>query len=150
MIMIVKSELCTGCGACVNACSMGAILLKDNIAFVDQEKCSSCEICVEACPTGALQLSRIVSPVNMEKPRAIEVLQPQAAMESSPKQTNWSGVILLFVSQHLLPRLVDVLAVFLERRLAQPVQECTSMTMNSVRNRPYHRRRQRRGRNSKI
>lgn len=150
MTMIVKSELCTGCGACVNACPNGAIRLNGSKAFIDQEICSSCQICVEVCPTGALQLSRTVSPANIEKPRTIEVLQPRVAMESPPKQPNWSGTILSFVGQHLLPRLVDVLAAFLERRLSLPVQERTSMTINPVGNRPYQRRRQRRGRNSKI
>jgi len=150
MMMIVDRELCTGCGACMDVCPSGAILMNGGKAFINQAECTCCQVCAEACRTGALQLARTVSPATVEKPVAIKVFHPQAAMESSPQQSNWGVTILSLVGQHLLPRMVDVLAAFLERRFSPPAQERTLMTMNPVENRPYQRRRQRRGRYSKI
>jgi len=146
MTMIVKQELCTGCGACVNACPNGAILLNEGFALIDQAKCSSCQICARVCPTGALELSEAVITVTLEKPRASEVLIPQIAAESSPKRSGWGGTVLSLVSQYVLPRLIDILGTFLERRLSPPVQERTSMAIKPVENRPYRRHRQRHGR----
>jgi len=145
MTMIVNQKLCTGCGSCMGACPNNAILLKEGKALIDQAKCSSCQICAEVCPTGALQFTRIFSPALLEKPRAMEILHPQTAMELSYKQPKWSETMLLLFGQQLLPHLVNILAAFLERRLSPPVQERASMNINPIENRPYHRRRQRRG-----
>jgi NAD-dependent dihydropyrimidine dehydrogenase PreA subunit len=145
MTMRVIRELCKGCGDCVAACPNQAIRLSDGKAFIDQEICSSCQICAEVCPTGALQLTT-VSPVVTEKTSTMEVLQPQTAIGVTHKQPNWGVTILSAVGQQLLPRLVDVLAAYLERRLSGPVQERNSITINPVRNHLYQRRRQRHGR----
>jgi len=150
MTMIVNRALCKGCGDCVEVCPNKAILLKEGKAFIDQAKCSSCQVCADVCPTGALQLERRVTPAIVEKPGVIEILRSQTALESSPKQSSWGGTVLSLVAQHFLLRMADVLATFLERRISTPVQERTMMTVNPVENRPYQRRRQRRGRYSKI
>ncbi len=150
MTMIVDRELCTGCWACMDVCPNGAIVMDESKALINQAECNSCQVCTEACRTGALQLARTASPAIVEKPVAIKVLHPQTAIKSSPKQANWGVTILSLVGQHLLPRMVDVLAGFLEQRFSPPVQERTMMTINPVGNRPYKKRRQRRGRYSKI
>ena len=147
MIMMVNRELCKGCGDCVAACPNEAIRLSDGKAFIDQEKCSSCQICAEVCPTGALQIATI-SPAVTEKTNTMDVLQPQTAQVSTHKQPNWGVTMLSAVGQQLLPRLVDVLVAYLERRLSRPVQERNSITINPVQNHLYQRRRQRRGRYS--
>lgn len=55
-IATVDSDLCTGCGVCVDMCPMGAISLRDNIAQVDIQKCTGCGICEDECPVGAISL----------------------------------------------------------------------------------------------
>ena len=46
---------CTGCGACVEVCPVGAIALVDGKARVDDELCTGCAACVDACPEGVIQ-----------------------------------------------------------------------------------------------
>ena len=46
---------CTGCGACVEVCPVGAIALVDGKARVDEKLCTGCRACMDACPEGAIQ-----------------------------------------------------------------------------------------------
>lgn len=51
----VDNEICVGCGACVDACPVGAIKLEGGIAIVS-DGCISCGACVSSCPTNAITL----------------------------------------------------------------------------------------------
>lgn len=46
---------CTGCGACVAVCHVGALSLAEGMARVD-EGCKGCGRCAAACPAGAITL----------------------------------------------------------------------------------------------
>ena len=53
---IVEEKFCTGCSACMNICSKGAITMKENaighiLPFVSQELCIDCGICSKVCPS---------------------------------------------------------------------------------------------------
>lgn len=56
--MIVKKELCVGCGLCIPYCPVGAISLLEGKAVIDQEQCVECGTCgrrkIVKCPRGAL------------------------------------------------------------------------------------------------
>jgi electron transport complex protein RnfB len=52
----IDSELCTGCGICVDRCQMDALTLVDDISTVNRKKCLGCGLCVVTCPTDAIQL----------------------------------------------------------------------------------------------
>ena len=54
-IVWVDIARCTGCGACVEVCPMGAIALMDGKACIDEEACTGCRACVDACSEGAIQ-----------------------------------------------------------------------------------------------
>lgn len=56
MTATVDPGLCTGCGMCVDMCSMGAISIRDNTAQVDALKCNGCGICKDECPVGAISM----------------------------------------------------------------------------------------------
>lgn len=47
---------CIGCGKCVKECpeKIGAITMKDNLAYIDPEKCIACGKCIPVCPTNAI------------------------------------------------------------------------------------------------
>ena len=48
------SEPCSSCGACVEVCQEGAILLEDGAPRVDSSKCLGCGQCLKVCPSGTL------------------------------------------------------------------------------------------------
>ncbi len=69
----VDEALCTGCGACVDACPAEAIALVDGRARIDDAACIDCGSCAGACPQGAIMLADAAGP-------AYPVIQPQASL----------------------------------------------------------------------
>jgi electron transfer flavoprotein alpha subunit len=55
--LIIETETCTGCEACVSSCPFGALSMKDKVAVVD-EKCTFCGACVDVCPVSAITLEK--------------------------------------------------------------------------------------------
>ncbi len=54
MVTKVDTEICTGCGECVESCPLDAIEVKEDVAVVDEETCGDCGACVEVCPVEAI------------------------------------------------------------------------------------------------
>ncbi|MFX1281743.1 MAG: 4Fe-4S dicluster domain-containing protein [Promethearchaeota archaeon] len=57
---VIDSELCEGCGTCVDKCQTNAMVLDDKteIARVDLTRCLGCGNCVTSCPSEAIELQK--------------------------------------------------------------------------------------------
>jgi electron transfer flavoprotein alpha subunit len=72
----LDEQACTGCGACVETCPFGALVLEDELVRIG-ENCNDCGACIDSCPTDALIL---------ERP------EPAATMDISEYKDVWVGV----------------------------------------------------------
>ena len=70
-VVEVDSEVCTGCGVCVDRCQMGALNLVDDISTLNRKKCLGCGLCVVTCPTEAIKL------INKEK----DTIPPESTID---------------------------------------------------------------------
>jgi len=64
------SNICIGCGICVEKCQMEAITLEDNHATINEERCIGCGVCAHLCPEHAITIERT-------GPREIFILPPK-------------------------------------------------------------------------
>ena len=51
----INKELCTGCQTCVDECSVGAISMEEEIAFIKEDECIRCGVCHDVCPDDAVR-----------------------------------------------------------------------------------------------
>lgn len=50
----IDTELCTGCGSCIDVCPLEAISLIDGKAFIKEDICTNCRMCKNECPVEAI------------------------------------------------------------------------------------------------
>ncbi len=55
---VVDTELCIGCGDCIERCQFGALSVPEDICEVDYARCVGCGLCATVCPTDSLALER--------------------------------------------------------------------------------------------
>lgn len=60
------ANACIGCGICVKTCTHGAIVLENNVAWIDPAKCKLCRECEAMCPTGAIHGINFPKPLDKE------------------------------------------------------------------------------------
>jgi ferredoxin len=126
----IEYERCTGCGACVEACPIGAIRLTEGAAGIyaeiDEERCQECEACIEACPQEAItseaepvmegELVEVKArPVPVKpRPREARLVRP------APKALTWLGAALAFAGREIVPRVAAVLLDAWDNRARRP------------------------------
>lgn len=60
---------CIGCGKCQKACTFEAIVIENNLAYIDDDKCRLCRKCAPVCPTNAIL--ELNFPLRKENPGAV-------------------------------------------------------------------------------
>jgi Na+-translocating ferredoxin:NAD+ oxidoreductase RNF subunit RnfB len=48
------SVACIGCSKCFKVCAFDAIVMKNNLAYIDSDKCRLCRKCAPECPTNSI------------------------------------------------------------------------------------------------
>ena len=80
---------CIGCGICAKTCTHEAIVLENNVAYIDPAKCKLCRECEAMCPTGAIHGVNFPKPLDKdavkERIKKRSVI-PSEAKESKPKE----------------------------------------------------------------
>lgn len=75
------SVACIGCSKCVDACPKEAIVIKNNLAYIDPEYCTLCRKCVPVCPTNSIIETnfppRKEKKVEVKVPTIVESVKPQ-------------------------------------------------------------------------
>ena len=51
----INKDLCSGCGTCLDECSVGAISMEENTAFIKEDECIRCGVCHDVCPEDAVR-----------------------------------------------------------------------------------------------
>ncbi len=57
-VATVHTDLCSGCGTCVDRCQIEASTVLDDRAVIDLIRCIGCGLCASTCPTKAVTLSK--------------------------------------------------------------------------------------------
>lgn len=52
----IDTDLCTGCGDCIEKCQMDAIKMLEDTAKITDGRCIGCGLCVSSCPENAIML----------------------------------------------------------------------------------------------
>jgi Na+-translocating ferredoxin:NAD+ oxidoreductase RNF subunit RnfB len=52
----VNTELCVGCGTCIDRCPLEAVAKQNGHSTVDLKRCIGCGLCVPTCPENAVRL----------------------------------------------------------------------------------------------
>ena len=55
--MIIDSDKCIGCNACVEICPNKILYIKDDVCKVaDESRCDKSKGCEKVCPSGAIKI----------------------------------------------------------------------------------------------
>ena len=68
------SVACIGCSNCVDACPKDAIVVENNLAYIDPAYCTLCRKCVPVCPTHSIIETNF-------PPRKVKKVEPKVSVK---------------------------------------------------------------------
>ena len=146
-LYLVDEEICSGCGACLDACAPGAVRMDGGKAHIDQDACSGCGACFDVCPQGAIcELAEecVGSPATVPGTAAAARVSPRPPASPSPA----SGLRAVAAVLPALLKLAGSLAEYLGARprhaAGSPGEMRTGSAPARAGNRAGHRARHRR------
>ncbi|MBQ9653163.1 MAG: RnfABCDGE type electron transport complex subunit B [Bacteroidales bacterium] len=74
---------CICCGICVKTCTHEAIVMENNIAYIDASKCKLCRECEAMCPTGAIHGVGFPKPLDKDAVKERIKIRQQKAKEAA-------------------------------------------------------------------
>ncbi len=74
---------CIGCGICAKTCTHDAIVVENNLAYIDYNKCKLCRECEAMCPTGAIHGVNFPKPLDKEALKARVAERKRKAQEAA-------------------------------------------------------------------
>lgn len=75
------ANACIGCGICVKTCTHEAIVMENNLAYIDASKCKLCRECEAMCPTGSIHGVNFPKPLDKDAVKERIKLRQQKAKE---------------------------------------------------------------------
>lgn len=151
----VNEEKCTGCGQCLDICTVGAITLVKGKAVIDPDTCIFCGACLYARPQAAISeahspetaITAVIQPAET-RPANIEMKKPVPASKPVDRWA-WAMPVVAFVGKEIIPRLMYSFLDSWDRRLSASPKHSDSFNVeiaNSSRGQRRQARLRRRGR----
>ena len=77
------ANACIGCGICAKTCTHDAIVVENNVAYIDPAKCKLCRECEAMCPTNAIHGVNFPKPLDKDAVKARIKERQQKAAEAA-------------------------------------------------------------------
>jgi len=93
-MLLVRKDLCLGCGLCVESCPRQAISIVLDQAEINQDRCNQCGVCLDICPQGAIVEVTPVSSKELEntvgtlKQRTDDLIQRIEKLQQQPARSD--------------------------------------------------------------
>ncbi|HBH05268.1 MAG TPA: ferredoxin [Flavobacteriales bacterium] len=98
----ICSVACTGCSDCLEQCKFDAIIVENDLAYVDQEKCKQCLKCVDVCEVRSMHSDGVPEEKidRMRELRLKREAKEKAKREAAAQATSEADDVAVAVSPH--------------------------------------------------
>lgn len=86
----IDSDLCNGCGTCLDRCIFKAVNLENGVAEINLKNCMGCGLCVSTCPTGAASLEKRPPERQPDVPSSVQEMYDRIQQEKGRPERFYS------------------------------------------------------------